>query len=286
MSCSRLGFGSTSSSRRRRGEGPTKSRAGSGRSSSAALHAKTFAVDRSRIFVGSFNFDQRSARLNTEMELAHRSPVLAERLGAFFDVEVPRAAYEVRLNAGWPRPGMDRTNVFRRATVTTPTRAPAGSKRKGGRLPVDSPDRVVAVGGVMAIQLRTPCPMRVPTEAPMATQIARTRRRDRNSSAGTQSGRSWANWLTRSATRNSSIPTPCAGVVYRARPAMGAPLEVLFTASSANCAASSKLPTRAFGLCMSSDTKSRRPVSPTLNDCFPDARRTGVGRLRSNDLRR
>ena len=41
------------------------------------MHAKTFAVDRSRIFVGSFNFDQRSALLNTEMGLVIDSPTLA-----------------------------------------------------------------------------------------------------------------------------------------------------------------------------------------------------------------
>ena len=68
-----------------------------GSSSSAALHAKTFAVDRNRIFVGSFNFDQRSALLNTEMGLVIESPVLAQRLATFFDAVVPMAAYEVRL---------------------------------------------------------------------------------------------------------------------------------------------------------------------------------------------
>ncbi len=68
-----------------------------GRFSSASLHAKTFAVDRSRIFVGSFNFDQRSARLNTEMGLVLDSPRLAGQLAAFFDNDVPDAAFEVRL---------------------------------------------------------------------------------------------------------------------------------------------------------------------------------------------
>jgi len=68
-----------------------------GGSSSSSLHAKTFAVDRSRIFVGSFNFDQRSALLNTEMGLVIESPQLAQRLGAFFDADVPMLAYEVRL---------------------------------------------------------------------------------------------------------------------------------------------------------------------------------------------
>jgi cardiolipin synthase C len=68
-----------------------------GASSSAALHAKTFAVDRRSIFVGSFNFDQRSARLNTEMGLVIGSPALAQRLAGFFDADVPKVAYEVRL---------------------------------------------------------------------------------------------------------------------------------------------------------------------------------------------
>ena len=68
-----------------------------GSSSSSGLHAKTFAVDHDRIFVGSFNFDQRSALLNTEMGLVIESPVLAQRLGVLFDAEVPMAAYEVRL---------------------------------------------------------------------------------------------------------------------------------------------------------------------------------------------
>jgi cardiolipin synthase C len=63
----------------------------------AGLHAKTYAVDRSRIFVGSFNFDQRSARLNTEMGLVIDSPVLAGSLADFFDTSVPELAYEVRL---------------------------------------------------------------------------------------------------------------------------------------------------------------------------------------------
>ena len=52
-----------------------------------------------RIFVGSFNFDQRSARLNTEMGVVLGNPVVAQGLTRFFDVEVPMVAYEVRLAA-------------------------------------------------------------------------------------------------------------------------------------------------------------------------------------------
>jgi len=73
------------------------SRFGSG--SSSGLHAKTLAVDSQRIFVGSFNFDQRSTHLNTEMGVVLSNPVLAQGLTQFFDVEVPALAYEVRLAA-------------------------------------------------------------------------------------------------------------------------------------------------------------------------------------------
>jgi putative cardiolipin synthase len=70
----------------------TKSKTGS--SSGGQLHAKTFAVDREKIFVGSFNFDQRSAHLNTEMGLVIESPVLAGRLATEFDTKIPMLAYE------------------------------------------------------------------------------------------------------------------------------------------------------------------------------------------------
>lgn len=68
-------------------------------SSTAALHAKTFAVDGQQLFVGSFNFDPRSARLNTEMGLLMASPQLAGELGRAFDREIAFVAYEVVLDA-------------------------------------------------------------------------------------------------------------------------------------------------------------------------------------------
>jgi putative cardiolipin synthase len=69
---------------------------GAGSSGNASLHAKTYAVDREKIFVGSFNFDPRSALLNTEMGLLIASPTLAGRLASFFDEAIPPMAYEVR----------------------------------------------------------------------------------------------------------------------------------------------------------------------------------------------
>jgi len=74
---------------------PDRDGRGSG-SSSASLHAKTFAADGERIFVGSFNFDPRSALLNTEMGLVIESRTLAARLSDAFDTWIPTHAYEVR----------------------------------------------------------------------------------------------------------------------------------------------------------------------------------------------
>lgn len=68
-------------------------------SSAASLHAKTFAIDGQRIFIGSFNFDPRSARLNTEMGILVESPEIASALSRAMVTEVPLAAYTVRLAA-------------------------------------------------------------------------------------------------------------------------------------------------------------------------------------------
>lgn len=68
-------------------------------SSGSSLHAKTFAVDGQRIFVGSFNFDPRSARLNTELGFVIDSPTLARRISDAFEQEIPLTAYRVQLDA-------------------------------------------------------------------------------------------------------------------------------------------------------------------------------------------
>lgn len=64
--------------------------------SASSLHAKTFTVDGERIFVGSFNFDPRSARLNTEMGLLIPSPEMAAGLAATLDD--PARYYQVERN--------------------------------------------------------------------------------------------------------------------------------------------------------------------------------------------
>jgi putative cardiolipin synthase len=95
-----------------------------GGSSSASLHAKTFAVDRRHTFVGSFNFDQRSALLNTEMGLLIDSPALGGQLAEAFDRGAPRAAYEVRLGADGGLEWIERTPAGETRHDTEPGTGP------------------------------------------------------------------------------------------------------------------------------------------------------------------
>ena len=69
----------------------------SGGSSASSLHAKTFSIDRNRVFVGSFNFDLRSYGLNTELGVVIESPELAASISNALDQAIDRAAYEVLL---------------------------------------------------------------------------------------------------------------------------------------------------------------------------------------------
>ncbi|MCL3882913.1 phospholipase D family protein [Marivita sp. GX14005] len=69
-------------------------------SSGSSLHAKTFAVDGARIFVGSFNFDPRSTSLNTEMGLLIDSPSMAMRMHDAFDDGFEGVAWRVSLQDG------------------------------------------------------------------------------------------------------------------------------------------------------------------------------------------
>jgi len=81
-----------------RAEGSSQPRHGVG-SSSASLHAKTFSIDRARVFVGSFNLDPRSIRLNTEMGLVIDCVALAEAIANRVDRAAENASYEVVLAA-------------------------------------------------------------------------------------------------------------------------------------------------------------------------------------------
>jgi len=61
----------------------------------ASLHAKSFAFDRRVLFIGSFNFDPRSAYLNTEMGVVFESPELVGPLVESLEAKLGRTAWRV-----------------------------------------------------------------------------------------------------------------------------------------------------------------------------------------------
>ena len=70
----------------------------SGGSSRGALHAKTFVLDRQTVFVGSFNFDPRSMKLDTQNGIVIHSPELAYQAACLFAKGIsPARTYRVTL---------------------------------------------------------------------------------------------------------------------------------------------------------------------------------------------
>ncbi|MGU3522361.1 phospholipase D family protein [Enterobacteriaceae bacterium C23F] len=65
--------------------------------SGSSLHAKTFSIDGKTVFIGSFNFDPRSALLNTEMGLVIESESLARHIHHRFLHSQRNAAWQLRL---------------------------------------------------------------------------------------------------------------------------------------------------------------------------------------------
>jgi putative cardiolipin synthase len=65
-----------------------------------ALHGKIYIFDRRRVFVGSWNYDQRSLRLNIEIGvLIESAPVAEEVLHRFDEMTSPPEAYQVVLDS-------------------------------------------------------------------------------------------------------------------------------------------------------------------------------------------
>jgi putative cardiolipin synthase len=64
----------------------------------ATLHTKAFVVDDKEVFIGSFNFDPRSADLNTELGVIVRDPELALIYAVLIDEALRDQTFEVFLN--------------------------------------------------------------------------------------------------------------------------------------------------------------------------------------------
>jgi putative cardiolipin synthase len=62
------------------------------------MHTKAFLVDRKEVFIGSFNFDPRSANLNTESGVLIHSERMATHFGNLLYSRLEKQTYEVFLN--------------------------------------------------------------------------------------------------------------------------------------------------------------------------------------------
>ena len=112
---------------------------GSGSSGGSVLHAKTFTVDRKRVFIGSFNLDPRSVRLNTEQGLVIESSALADKMAVALATLGAELSYEVRLSADgrlqWFAKQDDQVVCFDAEPGMTTTQRLLGSALR--RLPID-----------------------------------------------------------------------------------------------------------------------------------------------------
>lgn len=109
------------------------------RRSASSLHAKTVTVDGKLVFVGSFNFDPRSAQINTEAGLVIQSPTLADRINEIFEHELPLKSFQPRLNRFYKLYWLDKSQVPARRHYKEPE---AGLARRivvwlTARLPVE-----------------------------------------------------------------------------------------------------------------------------------------------------
>jgi putative cardiolipin synthase len=88
----------------------------------SALHMKASIVDRRQMFVGSFNWDPRSARINTEIGVFVDSPALAEWAAELLETRLPTHSYRVRLNAEeeieWLDLSGEEATVYRQEPMT------------------------------------------------------------------------------------------------------------------------------------------------------------------------
>lgn len=66
--------------------------------SRSSLHAKLMAIDEKQVFIGSFNFDPRSANLNTEIGVIINSPPLAIAVHKTMDANLKKYAYKLVLS--------------------------------------------------------------------------------------------------------------------------------------------------------------------------------------------
>lgn len=64
----------------------------------STLHTKSYVLDRREVFIGSFNFDPRSAYINTEMGVLIDDPLMGEEFVARIEEALPRQVWSLSLD--------------------------------------------------------------------------------------------------------------------------------------------------------------------------------------------
>ncbi|WP_130802402.1 phospholipase D family protein [Acinetobacter ihumii] len=86
--------------------------------SRSSLHAKLMTLDQKQVFIGSFNFDPRSAYLNTEIGVILNSPTLAKSIHQTMDQQLTHYAYKLVLDANhkinWYRQTPTSTKIYKK----------------------------------------------------------------------------------------------------------------------------------------------------------------------------
>ena len=91
-------------------------------SAKATLHTKVFVVDARDLFIGSFNFDPRSADLNTEIGVIIRGPDLALQVTRRIEEALPEQTFELFLDDDrlrWRARDQGRETIYTREPGTT-----------------------------------------------------------------------------------------------------------------------------------------------------------------------
>jgi len=69
-----------------------------GEKAKSGLHAKTYVFDDNKVFIGSFNFDQRSLNINSEVGVIYDAPKMAHLISqSVFDQSINEIAYSVKI---------------------------------------------------------------------------------------------------------------------------------------------------------------------------------------------
>ena len=74
-----------------------KEKEGTGGSSKASLHAKSFIFDRRQVFIGSLNLDPRAVVHNTEIGVVIQSPEIGSEMATAIDDNIETAAFRLEL---------------------------------------------------------------------------------------------------------------------------------------------------------------------------------------------